>query len=350
MSTDSKWLSWLKFQFTDAMKKSNRYNKNELYVTLQDFVENFNFKEPFLAERLFSYLDTDKSGTLTLHEFINGLEVVVNGSQENKMQFLFKVFDVDGDGHLDYDELRMLLKCCLEDSPSLDVQETVDDLAAILFKDIDRDESGDIIIDELKVAFKKHESLFKTLSVSTSIWIKPKYITVQHKRSWYHKLKETIGNKRALCIFWTSYVLINLACMITALCSYIDAPVWVIIARMFGNSLNFNCSLILVLVLRKHLTWLREKGACFFVPIDDSIEIHKKVGVVILIETLIHTLAHLKYLLDYCIEKNENYWTLLFTASKSLGYPTGIIDFFLLLIILLFAMPFVRNKGFFQVN
>jgi Ca2+-binding EF-hand superfamily protein len=134
MSTDSKWLSWLKFQFTDAMIKSNRYNNNELYVTLDDFVENFNFKEPFLAERLFNYLDKDKSGTLTLHEFINGLEVVVNGNQESKMQFLFKVFDVDNDGHLDYEELRMMLKCCLEDSPSLDVEETVDDLAAVLFK------------------------------------------------------------------------------------------------------------------------------------------------------------------------------------------------------------------------
>jgi hypothetical protein len=217
---------------------------------------------------------------------------------------------------------------------------------------MDHDDSGDITLEELKAAFKKHESLFKTLTVSTSIWIKPKFITVQHKRTYYHKIKEIVINKRALCIFWTSYILINFACMLTALLSYIDKSPFVIIARMFGNSLNFNCSLILVLVLRKHLTWLREKGAGFFVPIDDSIEIHKKIGIVILIETLMHTLAHLINLYFVCKAKSvcSNYWSGLFTTEISLGFPTGIIDFFLLIIILIFAMPYVRNKGYFQVH
>lgn len=60
MSTDTKWLSWLKYQFTDAMVKSNRCDKSELYVTLNDFTENFYFKEPFLASRLFNFLDKIK--------------------------------------------------------------------------------------------------------------------------------------------------------------------------------------------------------------------------------------------------------------------------------------------------
>ncbi len=350
MSTDSKWLSWLKFQFTDAMIRSNRYNKNELYVTLTDFKENFHFKQPFLAERLFSYLDKDKSGTLTLHEFINGLEVVVNGNQEEKMLFLFRVFDTDQNERLDYEELKMMLKCCMEESPSLDMQETVDDLTAVLFKDIDKDDSGDISFEELKNAFGRHISLFKTLSVSTAIWIKPKYVkNKQPKNKLVNKVKEIVVNKRALCIFWSLYVCINLACMITALVTYIDAHPLVICARIFGNSLNFNCMLILVLVLRKHLTWMREKGAGYFMPIDESIEIHKKIGIVILVESLIHTIAHLINLYLVCMNKRLNYWNSLFTASLNLGYPTGIIDMILLFLIVLFAMPFVRNKGYFQM-
>ena len=91
MSTDAKWLSWLKYQFTDAMQKSGRLASNEMYITLGDFMNNFQFKEPFLAQRLFAYMDKDGSGTLSLHEFINGLEVVVNGTQEEKIQFLFRV-------------------------------------------------------------------------------------------------------------------------------------------------------------------------------------------------------------------------------------------------------------------
>lgn len=350
MSTDSKWLSWLKFQFTDAMIKSNRYHKNELYVTLDDFKTNFNFKEPFLAERLFAFLDKDRSGTLTLHKFINGLEVVVNGNQEAKIQFLFGVFDVDNDGRLDFDEMKMMLKCCLEDSPSLDMQETVDDLAAILFQDVDGDQSGDISLEELKAAFRKHESLFKTLTVSTSIWIKPKFASSQPKHQWYHKLKERIINKRPQCIFWAMYTLISIACIIAAYEQYANEPsIYYIFARIFGNLLNFNSSLILVLVLRKHLTWMREKGAAYFVPIDESIEIHKQVGIIIAVYTVIHTFFHMVHLYIECHEQLINFWTALFTAQLSVGYPTGIIEFFILLIILVFAMPYVRNKGFFQV-
>lgn len=91
MSTDAKWLSWLKYQFTDAMQKSGRMNTNELYVTLDDFLQNFHFKEPFLAQRLFEFMDKDNSGTVSLHEFINGLELVVNGTKEEKIEFLFQV-------------------------------------------------------------------------------------------------------------------------------------------------------------------------------------------------------------------------------------------------------------------
>jgi Ca2+-binding EF-hand superfamily protein len=189
LSTDAKWLSWLKYQFTAAIKKKPTYqvdpnnnnndvtNKEGLFVTLEDFKENFFFKEPFLASRLFNYLDKDKSGTLTLHEFINGLEVVVNGSTDEKIEFLFKVFDVDNDGAIDFDEMRMMLKCCLADSPSLDTNETIEDLTAILFKEHDHDKSGNISLEELKNAFKKHDTIFKTLTVSTSIWIKPKFIS-----------------------------------------------------------------------------------------------------------------------------------------------------------------------------
>ena len=253
LSTDAKWLSWLKYQFTEAITR----NKSEMHVTLADFVNNFYFKEPFLAHRLFDYLDRDKSGYLSLHEFINGLEVVVNGSQEEKMGFLFKVFDVDGNGRIDFNELKMMLRCCMDDSPSLDVQETVDDLATVLFRDTDIDDSGDISLNELKEAFKRHDGLFKSLSVSTSIWIKPKFINKTRKENVFAKAKRTIENKRPQIIFWSLYLAINMACMITAYITYQNSSPWVICARIFGNSLNFNCSLVLVLVLRKHLTWLR---------------------------------------------------------------------------------------------
>lgn len=352
LSTDAKWLSWLKYQFTEAVQQGGRNTAQECRVTYEDFNKNFNFKEPFLAQRLFNYLDTDKSGYLTLHEFINGLEIVVNGNDQEKMEFLFKVFDIDGDGRIDYTELRMLLKCCLEDSPSLDIEEAVDDLTAALFRNTDSDCSGDITIEELKEAFRKHDGLFKTLSVSTSVWIKPKFITQRKQHHWSKRLKEKMINKRGIIGFWLVYILINIATTITAYLNYKDEPGLVICARIFGNGLNFNCALILGLVLRKHFTWLRSKGANKFLPLDDYIDLHKIVGIVILIETIIHTVAHLINLHNLDQQgklKQVSYWIALFTDKVNLGYPTGVVDLVLLLVILVFTLSCVRKRGHFQL-
>ena len=60
--------------------------------------------------------------------------------------------------------------------------------------------------------------------------------------------------------------------------------------------LNFNCALMLILMLRKHITWLRTKGGNVLLPLDHHIDIHKTIGMIILVETLLHTTAHLAYL------------------------------------------------------
>ncbi len=49
-------------------------------------------------------------------------------------------------------------------------------------------------------------------------------------------------------------------------------------------------------MLRKHITWLRTKGGSVILPLDYHIDIHKIVGIIILIESLLHIAAHLAYL------------------------------------------------------
>lgn len=63
--------------------------------------------------------------------------------------------------------------------------------------------------------------------------------------------------------------------------------------------LNFNCALMLVLMLRKHITWLRSKGGGILLPLDHHIDIHKTIGIIIIVETALHVIAHLAYLGKY---------------------------------------------------
>ena len=77
LSTDGKWLSWLKYQFIAVAKKSNLHqtdtsnnNSLEMKISLDDFLQGFDFKETFLAHRLFAYLDDDSSGNILILEIL----------------------------------------------------------------------------------------------------------------------------------------------------------------------------------------------------------------------------------------------------------------------------------------
>ncbi len=61
--------------------------------------------------------------------------------------------------------MRLLLRCFLEKSPSLDFEETLAELTTTLFKESDVDQSGDISLEELTYAFRRNEHLFKVLSL-----------------------------------------------------------------------------------------------------------------------------------------------------------------------------------------
>jgi hypothetical protein len=94
----------------------------------------------------------------------------------------------------------------------------------------------------------------------------------------------------AIIIF---YIIISII-LISVQLSYYSKYNWAVrIARTAGILLNFNCSLIILLVLRRLLTWLRNSFiGTNFLPLDDFIKFHKFIGFFIILISLIHTLAH----------------------------------------------------------
>ncbi|CAF1293744.1 unnamed protein product [Adineta ricciae] len=299
VKTDIKWLSWLTYQFHMIVSKHRNSSPTEESMDLETFTKSFYFKVPQLAASLFNYLDTEKTGRLKLEVLIDKLEAIVNANDIEKLEFLFRIFDHDGDGIIDFNEMKLLLRCFLEQSPSLDLEETLAELTASLFQETDVDGSGDISLEELTSAFNRNEHLFKVLSLSTTSWIQPKpaSISKSHKRSL--TIRSWIRNNIDLVFFWSLYLIICLCICINVFRIYLiqqQAHFLVIIARINGGLLNFNCALVLLLMLRKHITWLRTKGGGIILPLDHHIDIHKIIGIIILVESILHTAAHLAYL------------------------------------------------------
>lgn len=52
--------------------------------------------QSFFAERFFALFDSDGSSSISLDELLRALDLLIHGSQTDKLRFLFQVYDVDG--------------------------------------------------------------------------------------------------------------------------------------------------------------------------------------------------------------------------------------------------------------
>ena len=144
---------------------------------------------------------------------MDGLSVLTNGSEVDKLKFLFQVYDVDGEwtgctfdvvravpwrsavgtgcaarmeysqfvptcgpahlslvgnGVIDYDELRVVLKSCMNESALSFSDAKLDELTRALFEDADTDNSGAISFEELQAELDKHPGVVENLTIRSS--------------------------------------------------------------------------------------------------------------------------------------------------------------------------------------
>lgn len=52
--------------------------------------------QPFFTDRMFEIFDKDNSGSISLQEFLDAIHQFAGQSPEDKIKFLFKVYDIDG--------------------------------------------------------------------------------------------------------------------------------------------------------------------------------------------------------------------------------------------------------------
>lgn len=65
---------------------------------------------------MFQIFDKDNSGSISLQEFIDAIHQFAGQSPEDKIKFLFKVYDIDGDGLIQHRELQHVMRACMEEN------------------------------------------------------------------------------------------------------------------------------------------------------------------------------------------------------------------------------------------
>ncbi|XP_055539502.1 uncharacterized protein LOC129726613 [Wyeomyia smithii] len=341
---------------------------NEKEIRREEFKKIVTSKNPFFTERVFQIFDKDNSGSISLQEFIDAIHQFAGQSAEDKIKFLFKVYDLDGDGLIQHLELQHVMRACMEENGMRFSEDQIEDLTMAMFEDADKFNRGAITYEALKNQLEKHGGLLENLSISIDRWLVPlpqeDTTRKKHgKKPLPHQLTAPyIKNNYVYLAFLAIFTLINVGLFISRAIQYRKSNGFVILARACGQCLNFNCAFILVLMLRHSITFLRTRGFTAILPLDQHIYLHKLTGVLVAAYSLLHTIMHLfnftTIVVNDPVINAKNFTTAewLFTARPGLfglvggcANPTGIALVFILLVMFICSQPFVRRGGSFEV-
>ncbi|XP_018422903.1 PREDICTED: NADPH oxidase 5 [Nanorana parkeri] len=350
MSTDedTKWLEWVTKQFESIAGEDKE-------IDLQEFKTALKVKDSFFAERFFTLFDSDGSGSITLDELLKALNLLIHGSETDKLHFLFQVYDVDGSGSIEPDELCTVLKSCLLESAISLPEEKLNDLTLVLFQSADKDNSGSITFQELKEELEHFPEVMENLTISAANWLKPP--TVKKKSRTPRYLTPSYWhNNRSKVLFMCVYCCVNVLLFTLAAVNHASLGGWIMLAKGCGQCLNFNCTFIVVLMLRRCLTRLRTTFVAHFLPLDQNIFLHELVGYVVFVFTVVHTAAHVINFIKKSIYPGSfTFWEYFLTLRPGIGWVygsasiTGILLQLLICLTLVCSSTFVRKGGHFEV-
>ena len=78
---------------------------------------------------------------------------------------IYLFISYQGNGTIDFHELRTVLKSCTAESALQLSEETLDELTQVLFEEADTDCSGSICFEELRVQLEKYPDIADNLTI-----------------------------------------------------------------------------------------------------------------------------------------------------------------------------------------
>ncbi|XP_075934831.1 guanylyl cyclase-activating protein 2-like [Anarhichas minor] len=107
-------------------------------------------EESAYMENLFRSFDINQDGKLDFMEYVAAVHLVLRGKLEDKLRWSFKVYDRDGNGCLDRQEVRHIVKIIYtikkHNDPS--ISGDIDDICDRLFDVVDKNNDSQISLEE----------------------------------------------------------------------------------------------------------------------------------------------------------------------------------------------------------
>ncbi|CAJ1065147.1 guanylyl cyclase-activating protein 3 [Xyrichtys novacula] len=114
------------------------------------------------VDQVFLTFDMDGDGYIDFVEYIAGISLLLKGEINQKLKWYFKLFDQDGNGKIDKEEMETIFKAIQDITRSYDIPP--EEIVTIVYEKIDVNGEGELTLEEFISGARDHPDIMDMLA------------------------------------------------------------------------------------------------------------------------------------------------------------------------------------------
>jgi len=121
------------------------------------------------AHYVFATLDQSSTGTVNFEDFLSSLSILSRGSMDEKLRWIFNLYDINRDGKITIDELQLIVSS-IYDLMGKSTDPPIDDNTArqhseSIFKKLNAKQDGSITLDDFLQTCYNDQAILNSISM-----------------------------------------------------------------------------------------------------------------------------------------------------------------------------------------